>query len=282
MRLSRFAALLIAVVALAGCGSDDITDPSFPPLAGVRFINAVSDTSAIDIRSVDQILFSPVGNALAYRGATEHQPTEAKERHFRVFVTSQNQAIASNPIDDELITFAPNSSYTLLLTGSARNPGSVKFVVINDDAPATAAAQIALRTGNASSGAIDNYLVDSTNTPIAGSPTIPNVAAGALSAYITRPTGKQAARVTLAGSATVSASQQGPPAPVLAGAIPAAGVTSAGTAFTVMYFPAGVAGSPTAPATGTNRCVVNGGTAAAQLVTCNPTVVWYVDRQPTQ
>lgn len=280
MRHSRLAALFVAVVAIAGCGKDNVTDPAFPPLAGVRFINALNDTSAVDIRAIDQIEFSPVGNALAYRGATQHQPTEAKERHFRVFVTSQNAAIASNPIDDEVITFAANSRYTLLLTGNARTPGSVKFVVINDDAPATAAGQIAVRTGNASSGAIDNYLVDSTNTPIAGSPTIPNVAPGALSAYIVRPTGKQAARVTPAGSATVSASQQGPPAPILAGAIPAAGVTSAGTAFTVMYFPAGVAGSPTAPATGTNRCAVNGGTAP--LVTCNPTVVWFVDRNPTQ
>lgn len=280
MHLSRFAALLVAIGALAGCGSDDVTDPSYPPLAGVRFVNAVSDTTALDFRAIDQVTFSPVANALAYRGATEHQPTEAKERHFRVFVTSQNAAIASNPIDDELITFAANSRYTLLLTGNARTPGSVKFVVINDDAPATAAGQIAVRTGNASSGAIDNYLVDSVNTPIAGAPTIANVAPGGLSAYIVRPTGKQASRVTPAGSATVSASQQGPPAPILAGAIPAAGVTSEGSAFTVMYFPAGVAGSPTAPATGTNRCAVNGGTAP--LVTCNPTVVWFVDRNPTQ
>jgi len=280
MRLSRFAALFVVVVALAGCGSDKVTDPSFPPLAGVRFVNSVSDTSALDFRVIDQILFTPVANALAYRGATEYQPTEAKERHVRVFVTSQNQAIASNPIDDELITFAANSRYTLLLTGSARVPGSVKFVVINDDAAVPAAGQIAVRTGNVSSGAIDNYLVDSTTTPISGAPTIANVAAGALSSYIARPTGKQAARVTPAGSAAVSASQQGPPAPVVAGAIPAAGVTSAGSAFTVMYFPAGVAGSPTAPATGTNRCAVNGGTAP--LVTCSPTVVWYADRQPTQ
>jgi hypothetical protein len=280
MHLSRFAALLVAAVALAGCGSDDVTDPSFPPLAGVRFINAVNDTSALDIRAIDQVAFSPVANALAYRGATQHQPTEAKERHFRVFVTSQNAAIGSNPIDDELITFAPNSRYTLLVTGSARTPGSVKFVVINDDAPATAAGEIAVRTGNASTGAIDNYLVDSTITPIAGSPTIANVAAGALSAYIIRPTGKQASRVTPAGSTTVSASQQGPPAPAaLIGAIPAAGVTSAGTAFTIFYFPAGVAGSLLAPATGTNRCAVNGGTAP--LATCLPTVVWYVDRNPT-
>jgi hypothetical protein len=279
MRLSRFVALFIAVVAIAGCGSDKVTDPGLPPLAGVRFINAVNDTSALDFRAIDQIQFSPVANALAYRGSTEYQPTEAKDRHFRVFVTSQNQAIASNPIDDETVTFAANSRYTLLLTGSARTPGSVKFTVINDDAaPIPTGNNIALRTGNRSAIAIDNYIVDSTVTPVAGAPTIANVAPGALSAYITRATGKQASRVTPAGSATVSASQQGPPAPATpVGAIPAAGVTSPGSAFTVFYFPAGVAGSPLAPASGTASCA---GTAPA--VTCNPTVVWFVDRQPTQ
>ena len=275
MRLSRFAALLGAVAVAAGCGDDTITDTTFPELAGVRFINAVNDTSALDFRAIDQIEFSPVANALAFRGATEHQPTEAKARHFRVFVTSTNPAIASNPIVDTTITFAANGRYTLLLTGSART--KVQFVVINDDAPTPSSGQIAVRTGNASSGAIDNYIVDSTTTPIAGSPTIANVAPGALSSYITRPAGKQAARITPAGSATVAASQQGPPAPATpAGALRAAGVNSEGTAFTVFYFPAGVAGSPTAPATGTNRCA-----GTAPLATCNATVVWYVDRNPT-
>ncbi|MDP9206872.1 MAG: DUF4397 domain-containing protein [Gemmatimonadota bacterium] len=278
MRLSRLVALFVAVVAIAGCGSDKVTDPSFPALAGVRFINAVNDTSALDFRAIDQVQFSPVANALAYRGATEYQPTEAKDRHFRVFVTSQNQAIASNPIDDETITFAADGRYTLLLTGSARTPGSVKFVMINDTPPTPAAGQIAVRTGNSSAIAIDNYLVDSTNTAIAGSPTIPNVAPGELSAYIVRSTGKQASRVTPAGSATVSASTQGPPAPATpVGAIPAAGVTTSGTAFTIFYFQAGVPGSPTAPASGTANCA-----GAAPALTCNPTVVWYVDKQPTQ
>lgn len=279
MRLSRLVALFAGVGALAGCGSDKVTDPSFPPLAGVRFINSVNDTTGLDIRAIDQVQFSPVANGLAYRGATEYQPTEAKDRHFRVFVASQNQAIASNPIDDETVTFAANSRYTLLLTGSARTPGSVKFTVINDDAaPIPSGNNIALRTGNRSAIAIDNYIVDSTNTPIAGAPTIANVAAGALSAYITRATGKQAARVTPAGSATVSASTQGPPAPATpVGAIAAAGVTSPGSAFTIFYYPAGVPGSPLAPAAGTGNCA-----GASPAATCNPTVVWYVDRQPTQ
>ncbi len=276
MRLSRFVAFFATVAAVTACGSDKVTDPSFPPLAGVRFVNGVSDTSAIDIRAIDQIAFSPVGNALAYRNGTEHQPTEAKDRHFRAFITSTNAAITSNPIVDTTLTFAANTRYTVLVTGAART--KVRFVLITDDAPPVAAGQIFIRSVNASSGAIDAYVVDSTNTAISGAASAANVAPLATSGYLTRAMGKVAMRVTPAGSVAVSASQQGPPAPaILPGEIPAAGVTTAGTPFSVYFFPAGVAGSPTAPATGTNAC---GG--AAPLVSCVATVVWFVDRVPTQ
>jgi hypothetical protein len=275
MRLTRLVASFVAVVAIAGCGSDKVTNPTFPPLAGVRFINSVSDTGALDFRAIDQIQFSPVANGLAYRGATEFQPTEAKARHFRVFVTSQNAAITSHPIVDTTVTFAANTNYTMLLTGSAR--GTVQFVVITEAPPTPAANQIAVRTANNSPAAIDNYIVDSVTTALSGSPTMANIAPGAISQYVAMASGKQAARVTPAGSATVSASQQGPRAPAtLAGERPAAGVDSQGTAFTVIYFPASPSGSVGAPTTGTNRCGV-----AAQLATCNPTVVWFVDRLPT-
>ncbi len=275
MRLTRFVASLVAAVAIAGCGKDNVTDPTFPPLAGVRFINSVNDTSALDFRAIDQIAFSPVANALAFRGATEFQPTEAKARHFRVFVTSQNIAITSHPIVDTTVTFAANTNYTMMLTGSAR--GTVQFVVITENAPTPAASQIAVRTANNSAAAIDDYLVDSVTTAVSGTPAMANVAAGGLSGYVAIPSGKIASRVTPAGSATVSASQQGPRAPAtLPGERPAAGVDAQGTAFTVVYFPAGVPGSPTAPSTGTNRC-----SGTVPLATCNPTVVWFVDRLPT-
>jgi hypothetical protein len=274
MQLSRLTTLFVVAAALTACGKDKVTDPAFPALAGVRFINGLNDTSAIDIRAIDQIEFSPVANNLAYRAATEHQPTEAKSRHFRAFITSTNPAITSNPIIDFTTTFAENSRYTVLITGAAR--GTVQFVVINDDAPASASGQISIRSVNASTGAIDAYVVDSTVTPL-GSPAATNVAPLATAPYVGRAAGKVAMRVTPAGSATVAASQQGPPAPAQpTGALPAAGVTTAGTPFSVYFFPAGVPGSPTAPATGTASCA-----GAAPAASCNPTIVWFVDRVPT-
>ena len=70
MRLSRLVMLCAGAVAVNACGSDKVTTPSIPPVAQVRFINAVNDTGALDMRAMDQIAFSPVANNLAYRSGT--------------------------------------------------------------------------------------------------------------------------------------------------------------------------------------------------------------------
>jgi hypothetical protein len=278
MRLTRLTTIFAAAVAIGGCASDKITSTSFPPLAGVRWINAVNDTGAIDVRAIDQVQFSPVVNALAYTKGTEHQPVEAKARHFRAFITSTNQAIASNPIVDTTITFAANQRYTVVISGAARS--KVFFTVIDDNPAAAPSGQIAIRTVNASTGAIDSYIVDSTNTPVTGTATAAGVASLAASPYVARAAGKVAMRVTPAGTpGTVSASTQGPyPPTTLPGEAPAAGVTTASTPFSVYYFPAGVPGSPTAPTTGANRCGVPA--PGVQTATCVPLVVWFADNIP--
>ena len=277
MRLSRFVTLFIGLAAITACGDDDPTDPGVPPLAGVRFVNALSDTGAVDVSMIDQVnwSFSNI-EGYAYRAGSEHQPIQAGARHIRVFPNSQNAAIASTILLDTTITFNANTKYTLLLTGSARG-NTESFVLIEDTPPATAAAQIALRVFNVTPAAIDAYSTATATTAIAPPATATGVAAVSPSAYVVRATGAQAIRVTPAGSATVSASAAGPAAAAqLPGQLPAAGVTSAGTAFSVYYFPAGVPGSVNAPAAGATSCA-----GATPLVTCNPTVIWFVDRVPT-
>lgn len=265
MRLSRLALLAIAFAAVGACGKDNVTDPSLPPLAGVRFINGLADSSSVDVRMIDQVPFSfeAVQN-IAFRSGTEHQPVEAKARHIRVFPNSFNPAITSAYMVDTTITFAANSRYTLLLT--RETPTKVHLVVISDDAPAAAAGQIAVRAVNASTGAIDAYVVTSTSDPATPPATAANVAPFTASNYISRATGNAAVRVTAAGSGTVSASAAGPTATAPApNQLPAAAVNSAGTAFSVYYFPRSVAG-----------------TSAPQTAAfTNPAVIWFVDRVPT-
>ena len=265
MRLSRLVLLCTGAAAFTACRSTDkIIDTALPPLAGVRLINALSDTGAVDIRMIDQVEFSAVANALPFRSGTQFQATEAKARHIRVFPTSFDQAVTQKFMLDTTITFSANVNVTLLLTGSARAK-TVKFVVITDSPPAVAAGQIAVRAVNVATGAIDAYVVNAVGDPIAGATTLANVAPLGTSAYVSRPIGAAAIRVTDAGSATVNVSLAGPASPAqLAGELPAAGVSSAGTAFSVYYFPRSVAGS-LAPQT------------ALFLL---PGVIWFVDRVP--
>src|ERR1043166_8950060 len=55
MRASRFLFLCLTLGAVAACDNADTSEPARPPLAGVRFINALADTTSVDVRMVDQI-----------------------------------------------------------------------------------------------------------------------------------------------------------------------------------------------------------------------------------
>jgi len=264
MRFSSLVILGLGVSALAACSSDDVSTPSLPALGSVRFVNAVADTAGVDLRAVDQIEWSPDVSNLTFRAGTFYQPIEAKARHVRLFPTSTNINIAQTVLLDTTITVEANKRVTWLLTGSARNKASLKIVVMNDDATAPPSGQISVRVVNASSGAVNGYLVTNATDAIADPAAAANVGVLGQSAYVNRAAGNAALRVTDVGSTTVNATAAGPTAAVITGANPAAGVNSAGTKFSVFYFPRSVAGSG-APQT------------AAFLV---PAAVWLVDRNP--
>ena len=264
MRLTRFVMLGLALTAMAACEGDKVTTTTPPALAGVRVINAIADSGAIDARMIDQVEWSIEANNLQFRAGTAYLPTEAKSRHIRVFTfntVSPTMANVTGILADTTLTFAANGRYTLLLTGSARAK-TVKVNLISDDAPTLAAGQIALRTVNASTGAVSSFVTTNGTDALPSTPTAANLAPLAASPYITRSTGSVAVRVTDNGSTIVNATQAGPAAPAgPAGSILAAGVGSSGTAFSVYYFPRGVAGSPQTATT--------------------PAIIWFVDRQPT-
>ncbi len=258
MQFSRLVLLGMATV-LIGCDSDSVTDSgTVPPVANVRFINAVADTGAVDIRFIDQVDLSAIGNGLLFRAGTIYQQTESKSRRLRVFPRSLDPAITSRILLDTTLTIQADTRVTLLLTGASRTAGALKLVVINDDPQAPPSGQISVRMVNASSGTVNGYLVSAVGDALPGTATFPNVGNLGTSAYVNRATGAAAVRVTDAGSATVNASLAGPAAPAaLAGAFPGAGVTSPGTGFSAYYFPRANVGSVTTPG-----------------------VVWFVDRNP--
>lgn len=262
MRLSRLVMLGACAVVVNACESDKVTEPSIPPVAQVRFINALSDTGSVDIRAIDRIDLSPVANNLAYRAGTLYFATSEGTRTFRVFPTSTVIGVTSQIIHEESVNLQAGTRVTLLLTGSAR-ANTDRFVVVTDDTQAPAAGQIDVRLVNASSGAVNGYLVNAPADPLPGSATFANVGPLSASGYAGKGTGAAAVRATDPATGTVTASQAGPsaPAPLPGAVFPAAGVTSAGTKFSVYYFPAGVPGSP-------------------QNGVANPSLIWFVDRNP--
>jgi len=265
MRLSRLAMLCLGALSLSACGSDKVSAPTLPPLAAVRFINAVSDTGAVDIRMVDAVNFSPQANNLQFRSATVYAPAAVGVRHMRVFLTSRTIGVTSVVMLDAFITLLADTRASIVLAGNARTPGSLRLWVINDDTSPPPAGQISVRMINAAAGQVHGYLVADPADPLPGSPTFTAVLPLAPSGYSNRATGAAALEVTDPGSSTVNASEAGPTAPTsLPGEFPAAGVDSQGSKFSAYYFPASVSGSmaPQTPAF----------LAAA--------IVWFVDRNP--
>jgi hypothetical protein len=261
MRLSRFVMLCVGTVALSACGEDDVTAPALPPLAEVRFINAVSDTGGVDIHAMDQVELSPNANNLTFRQATVYFPTEAGVRHFRVFPTSTDIDVTSQTMSDAFVTLPAGTRVTLLLAGSAR-AGTVGLWVVNDESEAPPADQIGIRLLNAAGGIVDGYVVASPTTPLPASPDFTGIGQQTWSSHIFRNKGAAAVRVADAGTTSIAASAAGPSAPAtLSGQLPSAGVTAAGTVFSAYYFAAGAAGSANAAVTA-------------------PSVIWFVDRNP--
>ena len=265
MRLSHFLLFCVGGLAVVGCDDDEIVSSSPPPLAAVRFINALADTGAVDIRMIDQLEWSAFALSLAFRSGTEHQPTEAKARHIRVFPTSTNPAVTSNFLIDTTITVQANTKYTFLLVGSAR-AGTERFLVLTDEPPACAD-NIAVRALNAGvTGNVDLFITRKSGDPRPATPSVADVAPLEASAYVTRPADTTYVRYTNAGDTTTVAAAAGPMAPATAtGQRPAAGVNSKCSAFSAVAFPRSVAGS-TAPQT------------PARFTA--PEVIYFVDRVP--
>jgi len=174
-----------------------------PPLAFVRYINAVSDTFNLDFRAVDQVSYSQPFLDVPFRGlgGGNYQGYQAGARHIRVFLDPNpsdptvgvNPAIVSTFLVDTTYTFTAGTYYTILHIGGSR-AGSVpaeKLWIITDALPAQSATGYQFRIINAAPvlGAVDVYTSnDTTATPPSGSPVAASVAFQAPpTAYLTQP-----------------------------------------------------------------------------------------------
>lgn len=260
MRFQRLIFAAITACAVSACAKD-VTGVTHtpPPLAYVRYVNAVADTFNMDFRAVDQVQYSPPFLNVLYRGVGEggYQGYQAGSRHIRIFLDPApanndvpvDPAVVSTVMVDTTYSFTAGTYYTLFEVGSARAK-TTKLIIHPDTLPAQGAG-IQYRVTNLATvqGPVDVYVVADSTSALAGAPTIANLAAGTSSAYTSRATGAFYIRLTAPGN---------PAAPIgkangyilqagtagTTSADPIYGSGQAGSIFTAYIFDASAAGSP--------------------------------------
>ena len=139
MKLNRLSILLAAAVPLAACEKDTGGTPTvLPPLAYVRYVNAVSDLNSLDLRFVDFVEGSPNFTNVVFRQFTPYQAAYAGTRQLRLFTNplayetgpagngavnvaspAEGSAIAAQVLRDTTVTLAPNTYYTIYAVGQS-------------------------------------------------------------------------------------------------------------------------------------------------------------------
>ncbi len=181
MRIVRILAIGL-LAAGAACSRDNagvIVTPD--PVGGLRYVNLVSDTGAMDFRVIDIIGDAPNTIAATFRTGglvfgnvnpsptqPPYQPVRAGARHIRVFMSGTTAAVASTQMFDTTVTFAANTNYTFFLFGTSRTGVAGRccsVLITKDSVPTLAAGKWAVRVLNLA----PDY---------AGAPTVPAAGSG--------------------------------------------------------------------------------------------------------
>jgi hypothetical protein len=203
--MNRFPFSLFCVLAAVGCAKDATFTEQLAPRAAITWLNAVSDTSQLDVRVVD--IPTNAGFFDADFRAAQMYPSgiQAGLRHIRVFMSSANPAIAQLKLIDTTFTFQADQRYSFYINGFARTgqTPAVKAMIVTPPAPpAMGAGQFAIRVLNLApslAGAVP-ALADTTVTSDlfvrkfdalpGGTPNIIGVPFGQFSPYVVLDTGR--------------------------------------------------------------------------------------------
>ena len=281
-RTTSIARLALAT-GLAACNVETVVETETIPTAGVRFINAVPDTAAMDFRFVDAVENNAHWN-IAYRnnvvtsGGTpastfvQYKAARAgQQRQFRIFmnggctVNACNLTYASTIVKDTTVTLVAGSNYTAILMGYANptragNPAGLPAgapamrLVFFEETVADPGQNVAIRVINATAAPIDVRYYPSGGAPPATA-SWASVPALTVSTFLTPTPGDYFYNVQPAGGGAAlfadsrallgAAAQTVAPGPFDA----APGTAVAGSAVTGIVFPRTVAGSPAASVT---------------------------------
>src|SRR5215510_8015073 len=266
----------LAAGVVSACKPEEEIASPVAPKAGVRFINAVPDSggaNGFDFRFVDYVensgaynvtfrnLPQPTDtgvNRVVASALIQFKPAKIGARHFRIFLSDTLQSIASVVIKDSTLNLEAGHNYTLLLWGNARSldPATKMRLNVIDETVANPVATIALRVINTTTGAVDvRQYVDPGTVPTTP-PSWANLAGLSISTYQQVAPSRIRFNVQPAGGGTSlfgdALALLGQPAgtdPKLANGctvgvdcIATPGTTVAGSAVTLIVFPASVAG----------------------------------------
>lgn len=263
--LRRSALCLLAGSALSACRPDEVIQTPETPVAGVRFINAVPDSAGafgMDFRFIDivensaqfrQTFRNSPATSAGVTAATSVQfkPARAGNREFAVFLNDTIQSIASRVLATGKPTLEQGKNYTYIMWGRGR-AGTMRLSSWSEDVTVPAN-KICLRVINATESPIDvrTYVTGST---VPASPTWANVPALSASAFRCDADPASIRYNVRAAGATTDlfadlTALPGTPATSTAGAggkndiSSTPGTTVAGSAISLIVYPASTAGS---------------------------------------
>jgi hypothetical protein len=276
-RIYQLSVLGLAAGVVSACYPDQTVPTTTPPAAGVRFINAVPDSSGafgFDMRFVDivesnalfritfrnspsQSVNSGTTDTLIVGTSIQFKDAQAGSRHFRIFLSDTLQSIASTVVVDSTVTLVASHNYTFILWGNGRSPkgaADAMHLSILDEAPSDPGANVGLRVMNATSQPIDASAY-ARGTAVPATATWASVAPFSASTWVNQAPGTIDYNIRAAGGATgmfadrqalpgaAAFSSAGPNGKIDIDASP--GTTVAGSAVTVIVFPRSVAGART-------------------------------------
>lgn len=185
-----FRSLVVCATAVAalGCEKDATFVEPLPDYASIHWVNAVPDTNQQDFRVVDIVSNAGLFDA-NYRGSNMfYQGIEAGSRTVRVFLSDTLPPIASQVLQESVLSLTEGSSYTYVHAGFARasQTPARTALLIPDAPPAPTADSIVVRFINAGAGLgnLDLNLIRRGSDTLPDVPLRANVAFGAASPYV--------------------------------------------------------------------------------------------------
>ncbi len=276
-RFYQLSVLGLAAGVVSACYPDQTVPTTTPPAAGVRFINAVPDSSGafgFDMRFVDivesnaqfritfrntpsQTVSSGTSDTLIVGTSIQFKDAAAGSRHFRIFLSDTLESIASTVIVDSTVNLVATHNYTFILWGngrSAKGAADAMHLSVIDEAPSDPGTSVGLRVINATSSAIDARAY-ARGSAVPAAATWASVAPFSASTWVTQSPGTIDYNIRAAGGATgmFTDRQALPGAAAFSSAgtggkidiVASPGTTVAGSAVTVIVFPRSVAGART-------------------------------------